>query len=58
MMWKKPLPTWPSTAVSGTRTSSKASSAVSDACMPSFSRRFSRITPGASMSTMNSVKPS
>ena len=32
--------------MSGTRTSWKASSAVSDACIPSFSSFFSRITPG------------
>ena len=58
MMWKKPLPTSPSTASAGTRTSWNASSAVSEACMPSFSSFFSRITPGRSMSTRKSVKPS
>ena len=41
----------------GTRTSWKASSAVSEACMPSFSSLFSRITPGGSIGTRNSVKP-
>ena len=42
----------------GTRTSWKASSAVSEACIPSFASRFSRITPGRSIGTRNSVKPS
>ncbi len=58
MMWWKPLPSWPSSASAGTRTSWNASSAVSLACIPSFSSFFSRITPGESMSTRNRLKPS
>jgi hypothetical protein len=38
--------------------SSKASRAVSEACIPSFSSFFSTMKPGVSVSTRNSVKPS
>jgi hypothetical protein len=58
MICWKPFPATPRIAVSGTRTSAKLRSAVSDACIPSLTSFRSRVTPGASSGTRNRVKPS
>ncbi len=53
----KPLPSSPSIAEAGTRTSSKKSSEVSCAFMPSLCRFLPRRNPGRLVSTRNSVTP-
>ena len=53
----KPWPSPPSMFAAGTRTSSKNSSDVSCAFMPSFSRLRPRVKPGRFDSTRNSVTP-
>ena len=53
----KPLPSSPSMADAGTRRSSKNSSEVSCAFMPTLCRFFPRRKPGRLVSTRNSVTP-
>ncbi len=56
-MWMKPLSTSPITLASGTRTSSKNSSAVSDSSCPTLSSFRPRENPGMLASTPNRVMP-
>ena len=55
--WKPRPGSRPMRSAAGTATSSSAISAVSDACMPSFSSRRDTETPGSDVSTMNSETP-
>ena len=57
MRWTKPPPSLPTRLAAGTRTSSKNSSAVSCALMPTLSRLRPRSKPGMPRSTASSEKP-
>ncbi len=52
MIWKKPLPSSPSSASAGTRTSMKESSPVSEAFQPSFFIFLEVSKPGVPRSMM------
>ena len=53
----KPIPSGPIRFSSGTRTSSKNSSAVSDSSWPTLSSLRPRVKPAMPSSTMNRVMP-
>ena len=57
MIWTKPVPSAPTRLRTGTRTSSKDSSAVSEHHHPIFFRRDDTVKPGRSVSTTSKEIP-
>ena len=57
MISPKPMPSSPSRASPGTRTSTSESSAVSEDRMPSLSSFLATLKPGRSVSTRNNDTP-